>query len=959
MNDPNTRALPPEQLAIRDKCFHPSGIFIEFKKEEVEQSIPERFEKIVRNFTDRIAVKIDGQDVTYAELNAMANRVARAITAENVSETKPVALLFAKGIPQVAAMLGVLKAGRFFVPLDPALPKDRTAATLEDSQAELLLTDAHNVSMARQAAPADCRVMEFESIDDRLSADDVKLKISPKAIAYLIYTSGSTGRPKGVIKSHVHSLRIVMLRTNADHISARDRIALLPAGTANSVTNTFLAVLNGGDLLPFDVKENGAGSLAAWLIRERISVCQIASPLFRKLCEALTGTERFPDLRFLRLRSEAVYKSDVDLYRKHFPSTCIFANGLSSSEAGTIRQYMIDHNTEITGNDVPLGYAMGDAEVLLLDDDGNAVGEGEIGEIVVRSRYLADGYWRRPDLDAAKFKPDPDGGEERLYLSGDLGLMLADGCLIHKGRKDLRVKIRGYGVEIEEVENFLRRHSSVREAVVVARQNQSGESRLIAYFTSANQTNPSVSELRSFLKEQLPDYMIPSAFVSLTAIPLTPNGKVDRLSLPVPENSRPELAVQFDEPRNKIEERLAQTWEAVLDIRQIGINDDFFDLGGHSLLIAQLIAQIERDFHVALPGRVLFEFPTIAGVASAIETKQRQEAKLREGSGGYPALVKLQTGNSQKTIFCFPFAGGFKDEYVHFIRMARLVGPDYSFYGLRARGADGVSQPYHRIEDMAADYVRNIRSAQPHGPYLIIGDCGGCSEAFETARQLRSQGEEIALLAILDDEARRPLGRYLWRRLTARSRYRIARISESRPWNYIKATTEFHLRELQRLDAGNRVRYLCGKISHAGSLISDLSRQAVSHSQPKIVNRGEPDPQPSRHMKRARRARYLARSRYRHPPYNGRVTLLVNEEWYEWHKQHDSDPTLGWAELATGGVEIYKIPGNHETYITENIQVVAEMLEKCLRHAEKRNLEGSPVSSDPSSSREPLCVSLS
>src|SRR6185503_2120343 len=250
--------------------------------------------------------------------------------------------------------------------------------------------------------------------------------------------------------------------------------------------------------------------------------------LFRGLCEMLGATGKFPDLRVIRLTSESARRTDVDVYRKHFSSNCLLATALSSTETGPLRKYLVDHAGEIPGDEVPVGYGVDGKEIVLLDDEGKQVGFNEIGEIVVRSCYLSPGYWRRPDLTEAKFKPDPQGGNNRLYFTGDLGLMLPDGCLIHKGRKDFRVKIRGYQIEIAEVENVLRSHAAVRDAVGLARQDDSGETRFIIYFTAASRGVLTTSELREYLSKTLPDYMIPSAFVRLDAMPVTPNGKIDR-----------------------------------------------------------------------------------------------------------------------------------------------------------------------------------------------------------------------------------------------------------------------------------------------------------------------------------------------------------------------------------------------------------------------------------------------
>jgi amino acid adenylation domain-containing protein len=619
--------LPPEQQAIRGKCFHPSGSFSEFSKQEVEQSVPIRFQKIVRKYPDRIAVKTECEVLTYAELNAMANRVARAILAREGDKAGSIGLLLENSAELVAAMLGVLKAGKFFTLLDPAFPKARIVSILENSESRLVIANRQVASSVKEIESNGCRFLEFESAHSRISDAELRLHASPETFACIVYTSGSTGQPKGIVWAHRDLLHRIMLRTSENHPCEHDGVALLPAGTANAVTNIFFALLNGATLLPFDVQKEGVTRLPNWLLQERISICPISSPLFRNLCETLTGEERFPDLRVIRLRSEAVYKTDVDLYKKYFPPTCIFLTGLSTSETGQLTTYLIDHDTEITGNEVPVGYAVEDKEISLLDETGNQVGFNEVGEIVVRSRHLSPGYWRRPDFDRAKFKPDPEDGTMRLCFTGDLGLMLPDGCLIHKGRKDFRVKVRGYGVEFAEVEKALLEHEGIREAVVVAWQNQSGEARLVAYYIPFRAPGPNVSELRGFLKKKLPDYMIPSALVMVDAIPLTSNGKIDRKSLPDPKSSRPELGTPLAPPGNSQEEKLAKIWAEVLGLDRIGIHDNFLDLGGHSLAATRIIARVVQMFRVELPIKALFDSPTVAQMATVIMRNQGVKAK--------------------------------------------------------------------------------------------------------------------------------------------------------------------------------------------------------------------------------------------------------------------------------------------------------------------------------------------
>jgi acyl carrier protein len=275
---------------------------------------------------------------------------------------------------------------------------------------------------------------------------------------------------------------------------------------------------------------------------------------------------------------------------------------------------------------VPVGYPVEDNEILLLNDDGEQLGFNDIGEIAVKSRYLSPGYWHRPDLTQAVFRPDPEGSDERTYRTGDLGHMLPDGCLVHLGRKDDQVKIRGYRVEVDEIEMVLIEHPAIKEAVVVAQADQRGDQRLVAYLVPNTQPAPTITGMRHFLAERLASYMIPSAFVTLDALPLAPNGKVNRRALPEPGSARPELEVAFVAPRTPAEALLAEIWSEVLGLDHVGVDDRFLEFGGNSLLATQIISRIINRFQVELPLRSLFEAPTVASMAVAITQNQAKQA---------------------------------------------------------------------------------------------------------------------------------------------------------------------------------------------------------------------------------------------------------------------------------------------------------------------------------------------
>ena len=616
--------LPPEQQAIRAKCFHPTGTFVEFPKEEIEQSIPERFERIVRKYPERIAVKTKYRQLTYAELNHAANRVAQAILAQRGISPEPIGLLFPKDLPLTIAIFGVLKAGKIYMLLDPTLPHVRLSYALEDAGAGLIVTNDEYLEMAETVAQhRSC--LNIDTLDSSRCPENPDLALAPDTFAYILYTSGSTGRPKGVVENHRNLLHYIMTETNDLHICAEDRLTFL----ASQGRDIFRAVLNGATVYPKEIKREGLTGLAPWLIQEEITIYNSVASAFRHFVNTLSGAEQFPHLRLIKLMGETVYRRDVECYQKHFSEHCIFVNWYGPNETGLLSHYLIDKSTRITTGVVPVGYAAEDKDIFIVDEDGHEVGFDQAGEVAVRSRFLSPGYWRRPDLTRAAFSPAASTGTEHLYCTGDLGVMRPDGCLIHLGRKDLQVKIRGNRVEMVEVEMALLDLQPVKEAVVVAREDVRGVKRLVAYIVPTITPAPTTTALRTALAAKLPDFMIPSAFVFLDTLPLIGIGKVDRRALPKPDDKRPELRTPYVAPRIETEQRLSQVWEDVLDIRPVGIHDNFFDLGGHSLAATRVVSQVIKGFGLELPLQSLFAAPTVAEMAAVIT--EHQAKKLGKG----------------------------------------------------------------------------------------------------------------------------------------------------------------------------------------------------------------------------------------------------------------------------------------------------------------------------------------
>jgi amino acid adenylation domain-containing protein len=643
IKDNSTIKLIDRQREIQNRCYHPLGGFETFERKDIEQSIPSRFEQMVDKYPDRLAVKTDEQELTYSQLNQIANHIARAIRAGYAEQDGPVVLLIEHGLMMICGIMAVLKADKAYVPLDPLYPHARNSHIMSDSQAGLMVTNAKNLDYAKELTQLQIPIINIDELEMDQPAANLDLFISPDQIAYILYTSGSTGEPKGVYQNHRNLLHDIMQYTNTLHISHNDRMTLLYSFNVNgSLRGTFGAILNGAALFTYDIKAKGLNGLADWLRQEKITFFHSVPTVFRHFMDTLKSDEHFPDVRVIRFGGERVPVSNVEFYKKHFSPECILYTGMGLTEASTVRQYFTDKETEITESVVPAGFAVDERDILLLDDSGREVEPGEVGQIAVKSRYLALGYWRNSELTSKVFLPAPNDEKARIYLTGDLGRILPDGQLIHMGRKDTQVKVRGHRVETAEVEAALLNHPQVKEAAVVAWPDAHGDNFLAAYTVPHKENPPTISELYHFLRKKLPDYMIPAAFVSLEAMPLTANSKVNRRALPRPEKVRPELGTEYVAPLTEVEKSLTEIWSEILGIKQIGVQDNFFELGGHSLTAAQVMSRIRDQFEVELPLRALFETPTVSHLADLVfenkvkKTKVSSITTVARGDEGLP-----------------------------------------------------------------------------------------------------------------------------------------------------------------------------------------------------------------------------------------------------------------------------------------------------------------------------------
>ena len=713
-------------------------MFVEFEKSEIEQAISRRFAATVQRHGDRVALRFDGRAISYRQLDERSNRIANGILSQRGDRQEPVAVRFGQGFAAVAGILGLWKAGKAYVPIDPWMAPQLQSKLLAASGAAMVLTDDAEPQVLLGAGQDGGQAIDLEALSCDEPLHHPQVAVSPERLAYIFFTSGTTGEPKGVADCHRNVLHNAMRYTNSLCVSPQDRLSLIqPWSFSGTVSSLLSALLNGATLCLYDLRRDGLNRLARWTKQERITIFHSVPHIFEQL---VAPGEVLSDLRIVRLEGDKASSLHAALFNRHFHEGCRLVNGLGTTETGLVCQYFLSPGDDLPKGVLPVGHAKPDFEIGIVDSDGKARPAGEAGEIVVRSRYLAQGYWQRPELTRARFLPDPEDGESRSYRTGDIGRLRSDGCLEYLGRANAEVQIRGQRVETDAIEAALVGLPEIRKALVTAHEDATGHQSLIAYLVPEPQQRLPVDRLRRQLGEGLPPHAIPAKFIPLEDLPVTPIGKVDRSALVPPTRWRPDLDVPFVLPRDLVEVHLKDIWQEVLGLEPVGMRDDFFDLGGDSLLATEMLFRIEALFGVTLTLNTLWlESTTIEEIAALL----RGQAQ----SGFWRQPAALQPQGDKPPIFCVHLEGGHLWPYR---QLARISGEDRPIFGLPARGADGAGPADSSLETMADHCLTLMRQQQPEGPYHLVGFSSGGILAFEVARQLVSQGGQMGVLIIID-----------------------------------------------------------------------------------------------------------------------------------------------------------------------------------------------------------------
>jgi amino acid adenylation domain-containing protein len=864
----------------------------------------ERFHEHVTKSPDAPAVVDELGVMSYGELDRCATALGARLRALGAGPGQRVAIFLERSRRLVIALLAAQKAGVAYVPIDPRHPPLRVAFVLEDCEARFVVTERSLEPSLPGSIAASVVCLDA---DADLASAPGSPSVPPDSgrAAYVMYTSGSTGRPKGVEISVGALANFLRSMSHTPGMVADDRLLSVTTIAFDIAgLELWLPLVTGGSvhIAPSDVVADGH-RLARLVDRVAPTIIQATPATWRMLIEAGWRGAGKPKIL---CGGEELARELADQLLLRGSSVWNMYGPTETTIWSTVHQVLPGEGA------VPIGSPIDETRVYVLDRHGELCPMAVPGEICIGGAGVATGYFKRPDLTRERFVSDPfaPAPGARMYRTGDLGRLRVDGTLEHLGRLDHQLKIRGFRIEPGEIESVLKEQAGVGDALVVAREDRRDDVRLVAYYVPTSPDGTPATNLRELLRRRLPEYMVPSAFVALAEFPRTPNGKIDRARLPAPVADHAATVREHVPPSDELETKLVRLWEEILLLRQPSLRDNFFDLGGHSLLAVRLFSRIERELGVAMPLSTLFEAPTIEHLAERIREGRSSLTPSVPAKGGaaasarsatlarpFSSLVLIQSGGERRPLYCVHGAGG---NVVNLVGVARHLGTERPFYGFQARGVDGIAEPFARIEDTAAAYLAELRALQPEGPYYLCGYCAGGAIAFEMARLLHEGGQRVAMVALLDTyrpgvvlptsrvrRLREGIARegwtYVWRRITSRLGGRIA----------------LWVREL-------RIGYrrLLGK-----SVPYELRDFWLT------------------------RAFFKAVAAYRPRVYPGRLTVMRARDVED--LGGSIGPDLGWTGLASEGIDVHDVPGNHDTLILEPHAIeLARALQECLQIAE-------------------------
>jgi amino acid adenylation domain-containing protein len=847
-------------------------------------------ERQVEVSPNTVALVFENRILTYRQLNQRANRLAHHLRKRGVGPDRIVGILAERSIEMWIGILATLKAGGAYLPLEASYPLERLAFILQDAKPSILLSQRHLAAKLPTELGEPVLLEQdfaFESEANPTSG------VRAENLAYIIYTSGSTGKPKGALNSHGGLSNWLCWMQEIFSMSGEDAmLQKSPFSFDVSVREFFLPLSTGGKVIIARPGLQGDSRYLVEVIRKHaITAIHFVPPMLSAFL-ADPDVKSCTSLRLVICSGDALTFEVRDRFFAVFPRLDLHNMWGATEHAPESSYYRCGH--EPGKGIVPVGRPGANTQLYILDRMMQPVPIGVVGEAYLGGIQTGLGYLARPELTAEKFLTSPftDG---KLYKTGDLARFRSDGVMEFVGRADGQVKLRGFRVELGEIEAVLKTHPVVRDCVVVVHgRTDDASKRLVAYLV-AEKIN--TEELRQHARKTLPEYMVPATFIFLEGIPVTDNGKIDRTRLSEPERVK---RAQFVEPQTPLQKRLAEIWCKVLGVERVGLKDDFFELGGDSLLAGRIIAEIRRAFGRRFPLAALFQAPTVGGLAATLQAQ--------DGNLCWSPLVPIQPYGSRPPFFA---VHGLSGEVMFYRELAQRLGSDQPLYGIQSEGLDGGPIKHRSMQTIARYYIDEIRHIQPEGPYYLGGYSIGGLIAFEMAQQLRAAGDEVACLVLLDPDPPP-------RRGTLAKRVRLT------------------LDEAALLLPGKKLHYFVRRIAQKAkrevvqlqTTGSDFIRalyRTLSYASETTAERLEPIRSPTGKMLVRARRKYVPRT------YPGRMILFLTAV----SEESDLAPDRSWSHLAESGVEIHQIPGEHLTiFDARYVPAIVDKLETCFRDAQ-------------------------
>ena len=846
--------------------------------------ISKSFEEQVRRTPSLAAVEFKTDSLTYHELNQRANQLARFLLSKGVRPEMPIGLCLDRSLDMIVGVLGILKAGAAYVPLDPAYSEGRLAFMLKDSKASMLITTTQHVSKFASFEGYKICLDREGAIISKQCTENLDLEISSHQLAYIIYTSGSTGEPKGVMVEQAGWDNYMLSAKEAYGLQPGERLLQFASLSWDTSAEEIFPCLTGGATLVLRPPEMLDSFTRFWDYCDslNISILSLPTAFWHELVSHLASHPAKPPgrLRVVVIGGEGALGKMVNQWHQVVPEKVQLFNTYGQTECTAVSTRCLLPPGAVY-NAVPIGRAIENVSLLVLDPNGNPVIPGNSGELYVGGAGVGRGYLNHAELTAQKFVTLESC---RFFRTGDLVHENHEGMLEYIGRTDAQIKIRGVRIEPGEVEAALLKHPAIELAVVVG-QPLDQPRKLVAYLTLKDGIDKIPVGIRDSLKAHLPEALLPSLFIQLESIPRTANGKVDKRALPVSKTMMEDEKID-NTPTDKLEATILALWREFLKNPHIGIHDNFFENGGDSLIIMQIITELEQKLGRSLPLSMIFHAPTVAQVAEFLREQNSQPAKS--------ALVPVKTMGDRTPLFCVHADGG----AFFYLNFAKYLADDQPFYGLQARGLDPKEEPFTSLQEMAAYYVSEIRKVQPQGPYFLGGFSVGGIFAYEMAQQLVSAGQEVGVLAMLDANT----SDYPVYKKQGKSKS-----GKLKRWLHLDAR-EFLTNGIKRLQA--------------------RSRKKINNMMVRFYQQMNFPLSPNLRVHRVRQANQSMGERYQPKLYEHPIHVFCADKQ---PKEIVPDNSLGWKKYAVGPIHSHSIPGDHETIFREpQVRVLAQAVQRVL-----------------------------